>query len=380
MGDEPNSGDSQDGEPSASDILDRLDELQESIDPEADLEPMSPREARADWLNRQEEKSDSTIRSYKDRTIHFIRFCDRVGMENLNDLTTRHIKEYESERLSKGITESSQKNEWGTLARMLTHAADLNAVLLEVPEALNVPELSKSARINTETLPAERALNILENLGRYEYASREHVTFMLIWRTTMRLGAIYSLDVQDVYLDSDELERLRRQLLEEGYTPSVVEKVLDRAETPFIYPRHRPDDGTPLKNRFDGERVINISDETGEVIRAYLKVNRHELTDENGRDPLFTSKKGVGRLSKTAIRNWMYILTQPCEFGGSCPHGKDPAIGGNTVAGVSVPLLGVLTRCGQVRTRGTATGGGLAGLSKRRPTRASTRSTTNHSI
>ncbi len=176
-------------------VMDRLDELKESIDPEADLEPMSPREAREDWLDRQEEKADSTIRSYEDRTIHFIRFCDDQGIDDLNDLSTRDIKQYESERISQGITESTQKNEWGTLARMLEHAVKLNAVLPEVAEALDVPELSKDQRINTETLPAQRAQEILDNLERYEYASREHVSFMLIWRTTMRLGAIYGLDL-----------------------------------------------------------------------------------------------------------------------------------------------------------------------------------------
>jgi len=311
-------------DPDVSDVMDQLDDLRESIDPEADLEPMSPRDAREDWLDRQEEKADSTIRSYEDRTVHFIRFCDREGIDDLNDLTTRHIKQYESERLSKEITESTQKNEWGTLGRMLEHAAKLNAVLPEVAEALDVPELSKDERVNTETLPAQRALTILQNLERYEYGSREHVSFMLIWRTTMRLGAIHGLDLRDLYLEEDDLGRLRRQLLEDGYTPAVVDDVIDQAETPFIYPRHRPESGTTLKNGVDGERVINISDDTAEVLEAYIRVNRHEIEDDQGRKPLLTSKKGGGRLADTSIRNWMYILTQPCNWGDECPHDRDP--------------------------------------------------------
>ncbi len=207
---------------------------------------------------------------------------------------------------------------------MLEHAVDLNAVLPEVPEAMDVPELSKKERVNTETLPAQRALPILENLERYEYASREHVSFMLFWRTTMRLGAIYGLDLRDLYLEEEDLERLRNQLLEDGFTPAVVEDVVDDAETPFVFPRHRPETGTTLKNGYDGERVINISEDTAEVLRAYIRVNRNDIEDEHGRKPLLTSKKGGGRLADSSIRNWMYILTQPCNWGGECPHDRDP--------------------------------------------------------
>lgn len=311
-------------EPNVEDVMESLDELKDSIDPEADLEPMSPREAREHWLDRQEEKADSTIRSYKDRTIHFIRFCDEHGIEDLNNITTRHIKQYESERMEKGVTESTKKNEWGTLARMLKHAVELNAVLPEIPEAVDVPELSKSERVNTERLPAQRALEILENLERFQYASREHVSVMLFWRTTMRLGAVHGLDLRDLYLEDDDLERLRRRLIEDGYTRKVVDGVIDNAETPFLFPRHRPETGTTLKNGVEGERVINISESTAQVLEDYISVNRADIEDEHGRRPLLSSKKGGGRLADSSIRNWMYVLTQPCNFGDPCPHDRDP--------------------------------------------------------
>jgi hypothetical protein len=79
-----------------------------------------------------------------------------------------------------------------------------------------------------------------------------------------------------------------------------------------------------LKNKYGGERVINIADWVADVIRAHIKVNRDEVEDEYNRDPLLTSQKGGGRLSTSAMRNWSYILTQPCEFGGQCPHDRDP--------------------------------------------------------
>ncbi|WP_435099515.1 tyrosine-type recombinase/integrase [Halarchaeum sp. P4] len=311
-------------DPSAADVLDRLDELEERLDPEEDLEPMAPDAAREEWLARLEDRSESTIRSYRNRTVHFIRFCDRFDIENLNDLTTRHIKAYESERISDGLDVNTRKNEWGTLQRFLEYCEDLDAVSSDIPDALDVPSPTKEERINTEKLPIERAETILENLNQFRYATREHVTFLLFWRTTMRLGALHSLDVEDVYLEGDDLERLRRRYEQQGYAPSVVEKMLERAETPFVFPQHRPDTGTPLKNGFEGERAINLADEVGEIVSDYLRVNRADVEDEHGREPLFSSQKGGGRLSKSAIRNWMYVLTQPCEFGDECPHDRDP--------------------------------------------------------
>jgi integrase len=142
----------------------------------------------------------------------------------------------------------------------------------------------------------------------------------------MRIGAVYSLDLRDLYLDEDDRERLRHQLLSEGFAEHVVESILEDVQLPLIYPRHRPggEQDTPLKNQEGGERVINIADWVADVLQDYIRVNRDDVTDAEGREPLITSQKGDGRLSKSAMRNWVYQLTQPCEFGAPCPHDRNP--------------------------------------------------------
>jgi len=70
--------------------------------------------------------------------------------------------------------------------------------------------------------------------------------------------------------------------------------------------------------------VINIADWVADLIADYIQVNRYDVTDDEGRSSLITSQKGDGRLSKSAMRNWVYIMTQPCEFGDPCPHDRDP--------------------------------------------------------
>ncbi|ELZ08513.1 integrase [Halovivax asiaticus JCM 14624] len=304
---------------------DRLDELADEIvarlDDE-DLEPTAPTKAFELWTE-QLDRADSTIESYRYRVKPFLEFCANEGITSLDQLTTRKIKEFEGSRRGADLKRQTINNQFGTLKQFLRYCIDLNAVSEEVVASLDVPDLSKEDRVNTEKLIAKRAHTILDNLERYRYASRDHVLFLLLWRTGARIGTIYSLDVEDVYRDDDDRERLRTYL-EEDYSPSVVEQILEDASLPFIFPRHRPETDTRLKNEIEGERVINVADWVADVVQDYIDVNRADQRDEHGREPLLSSRKGNGRLSKSAMRNWIYVITQPCEFGGPCPHDRDP--------------------------------------------------------
>lgn len=300
-----------------------VDDLKDALDSEPDLEPTAPDQAFDLWMQQQQDSAESTLQSYRYRVRPILRFLSKRDINNLNDVSTRHIKEFQAEQRG-GRQKQTLNNQWGTIKQFLRYCYELNAVTEDVVVAVDVPDLSKEDRVNTEKLIADRAKEILDNLDRYRYASREHVLFLLLWRTTMRIGAIYSLDLNDLYLDDSDLERLNEELQNQGFAPHVVEGILDDVELPIVYPRHRPESKTPLKNQDDGERVINVTDWVGEVIEDYLTVNRDNVEDEFGRKALLTSQKGDGRLSKSAMRNWVYILTQPCEFGALCPHDRDP--------------------------------------------------------
>lgn len=306
-------------------VLDALDDIRNLVDDDRELESTEPGEAFDLWLEQQYgEKTASTIGSYERRVKPFLRYLDTQGIEDLNEVTTRHVKAFEAQRKSKDVQKNTLNNQFGTIRLFLQYCEQLNAVSVDVVAALDIPGLSKDERVNTEKLPPQRAREILDNLERYRFASREHVVFLLLWHTTARMGTIRALDVDDVYFDHDDLERIRVELEAEGYHPDVIEDVISKAVPPFLYPRHRPEEETPLKNAKGGERTINISASVAAVLRNYLDVNRADVEDEYGREPLISSQKGSGRLSGSAIRNWCYILTQPCEFGGECPYGEDP--------------------------------------------------------
>ncbi|AUV83825.1 hypothetical protein C2R22_00385 [Salinigranum rubrum] len=82
-------------------------------------------------------------------------------------------------------------------------------------------------------IDSEVADGILDDLSTYEYASERHVCFLLIWRAPLRRGATHALDVDD-------------------YDPQEVS----------LDVRHHPETGTPIKNKRDGERFIDLSEET----------------------------------------------------------------------------------------------------------------------
>lgn len=310
-------------ESSEREVLDAIDELRRDLEEDPDLVPTPPREAYELWLDSLSDRRESTLDSYQYRVEPFLDFLVENDVEDLNDLATRHIKQYEAERQG-SRKRTSLNNELGTVKQFLTYCYELEAVTKGVVEAVNVPELTKDEWIREEKLVPGRANDILENLERYRYASREHVVMLLLWRTTLRLGAIHSLDVEDVYLDEADLDRLRTELLEDGHSKDVVEEILAQAELPFLYPRHRPESRTPLKLGEDGERVINIADWLADVLQDYIKVNRPDVVDDHGRNALLASKRGTNRLSRSGIRHIAYTATQPCEFGDPCPYDEDP--------------------------------------------------------
>ena len=286
-----------------------------------DLEPIPPRKAFELWMDHQESrKADETLQSYRYRVEPFIEWLEDEGVENMNDVSGRSVILFDAERQTADVQQNTLNNQFGTIRLFLKFCADIDAVSEGLPEAVDIPTLTKGQRVNTEKLPQQRAERLLEKLSTYRYASRDHAIFLLMWRTTARLGAIRALDLEDVYLEEDDLDRLRFQ--EDVDDDGVFASILENVSVPFVYFRHRPPE-TPLKNQFAGERPVNISEEVGDVLRAYINVNRTERDDDSGREPLFTTEKGeTARISTSGIRNRLYRLTQPCRFGGDCPHDR----------------------------------------------------------
>ena len=169
------------------------------------------------WLDRQRsERAEETVQSYYYRIKQFVEWCERQGFENLNDLTTRDIYEFDSESRADDLSQPTLNNRFGTLKRFLAFCADFNAVEKGVVEAVEIPSVVKEHRVNEEKLASTRAEEILDRLDTYRYGSREHALLALAWHTTARLGALRSLDVGDCFLEEDDLGRFGHGITAQG--------------------------------------------------------------------------------------------------------------------------------------------------------------------
>jgi site-specific recombinase XerD len=260
-----------------------------------DLEPLPPEQAKEMYEQEREgEVSERTLQAHHYRLVHFIRWCDREGIDNMNDLTGRKLHEYRLWRKDDGdLNAVSLRTQLETLRVFIRFCETIDAVPADLHDKILLPTLSNDDEQREEILRGEQAEAVLDYLRRFEYASRAHVVLELLWHTGIRLGALHALDLDDYHRDEERLEV-----------------------------RHRPDAGTSLKNGSEGERLVALGRHVCEVLDDWIAHQRPEGSDDDGRRPLLTTSQG--RLAQTTIRETVYKATRPCYYGQDCPHGRDP--------------------------------------------------------
>lgn len=237
--------------------------------------------------HRTPELSDESVRTYRQRLKAFTaRYSGRdvaeIDATDLLDFRAAQQEEY---------AHSTAVNRLHAVRNLLEHMATLGHVDPELPKRMDVPADTTS---RDRTLPVDHAVAVLDHLERYHYASRDHVTLLLIWGCGLRRGTCVALDVGDVHLDG---------------------------EHPHLTPVHRPPD-TTLKNGEAAERAIALRETTTTVLREYLDHNRREYA-ENGRAPLLTTHSG--RATVSTILRTVQAWTRPCAVGRDCPSERREA-------------------------------------------------------
>jgi integrase len=267
----------------------------------SDLEELSPAEGVQMYLDaRRDELTKGTLDAQAYRLDAFLQWCDEEEIENLNDLSGRDLYRYRVWRREGNgegrdeIATVTLRGQLATLRAFLRFAEEIDAVADGLREDVPLPIVSNGENVSATTLEPERVEEILEYLERYYYASRRHVTLLLMWHTGARVGGIRSLDLDDLELEG---------------------------ESPGIHFRHRPDQGTPLKNKDRGERWNAISSHVAQVVQDYIDGPRERVTDECGRSPLLTTRNG--RPSLSTFRDVLYRTTRPCWYNAGCPHDRD---------------------------------------------------------
>lgn len=255
------------------------------------LEPLTPTRAKSLYLqSRRDELAERSLKLHEKHVGSFVDWCDANDIQNMNDLTARSIHEYKLE-IKQGFAQSTLSIYLSTIRQFIGWAESIDAVAGGVSEKIVLPDRDPKSR--TEMLESDKAKVILTYLRKYHYASRSHALMAVLWHTGIRTGTVQGLDVDDFQRERDRLRV-----------------------------RHRPETGTPLKNKENGERYIVLSTEISDVLADYEDENRHDVVDEYDRKPLFTTKRG--RPAKNSIRRNIYAVTRPCSTGQGCPHNRNP--------------------------------------------------------
>jgi site-specific recombinase XerD len=261
------------------------------------ITPVDPDEALTKYLqHRSNEVSEATLNAHRYRLQHFVRYCQEEGITALSELAGRDLQDYRYWRQQDGdLNLVTVHTQMATLRVFMKWAASYDAVPEGMHAKVRVPDLPRDADVNDDMIEAEAAFDILEYLKMYEYASKRHVMFSILWFTGMRMGAVRGIDLGDI-------ERDKRGA--------------------YIDLKHRPEQDTPLKNKAQGERPVAIHDKRYELIQDYIKARREDHTDEYGREPLLTTV--YGRVGKGTFRQWTYEVTHPCFWNyGACPHDRE---------------------------------------------------------
>ena len=252
------------------------------------------RKARRDFLDHKRNTiKESSARAYEYPTKDFIEFLEENGVEATGEIDGYLVEQWKQKRYSevKPVTVHNNVKHVRVFIKWMQ-----NSELVEygLYDKVAVPQLSKKQAVSNEVLDADQAEEISDFLETYEYATRWHALFELMWHVGCRISGAIALDMDD-------------------FKVNLGDKLL--------HFRDRPDLGTPLKNGAKSERNVTISDSVSTVLNDYIAVHRDDVKDDNDRDPLFTTSSG--RLKRQMAYRNISAYSRPCALGKTCPHDKD---------------------------------------------------------
>ncbi|WP_049903950.1 tyrosine-type recombinase/integrase [Halococcus agarilyticus] len=263
--------------------------------------PIDPRNEVERFLSDEEDDVvHDTLINHQYRLERFLEWCEETGFDDLTELTGRKANDYRRHRKkNSGIALVTLSNQLKTFRVFVKYCEDNDSVPIGVSDQIQIPSVEpEDEKADDRDLDPERADRILDYLNKYEYASLDHVLFALLSDMGCRIGAIHSIDVDDLkYRDDGRM---------------------------YVELEHRPDTDTKLKRQRKGERnvILGIQVENiQKVVEDYLDDCRTDVEDEHGRKPLITTQNG--RMVKGTMRNRMYGITHSKRLGEECDHTED---------------------------------------------------------
>jgi len=254
------------------------------------------------YLSRRENRSPATRSQYKRTLPKFIEFANSEGIRYPYAITTTLVDEFVDELEGEYDADATVYTYTKNIRAWFQWLNRRNLCNSAICRILDKEELGLSPQVRDVVLPESEATVILENLRNNRYGSSLHTVTELNWNGGPRLGDMHSLDLCDFISGENEIKF-----------------------------RHRPDQGTRLKNgdEFDnspgdGERNIELKEEVVSAIQYYINNERPDVIDEFDRKPLFTTEQG--RASRSTLRRWIYEATS-CRW--TVDSQEEPSCDGN---------------------------------------------------
>lgn len=148
------------------------------------LEPINPHHALDLYLtDRDNEVTEATLYSHSSRLGHFVKWCRRNGIENLNELSGRNLHEYRLWRREEGdLSPVTEKTKIDTLRVFVEWLETIDAVPPDLHTLVRSPMLSEKENVRDVMLEPDRADQILgvlteqcKRLGRFEVSRNDPI-------------------------------------------------------------------------------------------------------------------------------------------------------------------------------------------------------------
>lgn len=251
--------------------------------------------------------SDATFADYGYDLTRFLEYLEFADITDISTLSSRDIEGFKQWRQrDANIVLATLHAQLSNIRVFILWCERIEIVNKGLADEMELPELEPSDIVSRKRISADTATQIRDYHEDLDYVPQRYAMFSLIWGTMMRRGELRALDLEDYHRDK-------------GY----------------IEIKHRPEQGTPLKNGKSevegegGEREVNLPAWVCAALNKHIdgcgdpnKPKREESTDEFDRQPLFTTSNG--RVSVSTVYRRLNQVTQPCWHGADCPEDRNP--------------------------------------------------------
>lgn len=220
-----------------------------------------PHKARRDFLKAKNQSiKDAAARTYEYPTKHFVNYVGDRGIESMNSIDGYLLEQWKLERKDEDIVPITLHNNVKHLRVFIRWCESSEIVKDGLADKMQIPDVTENETVSEESVSRERMDGLLTYLEHCEYATRQRALFEFLWHAGCRISGALALDFED-------------------FRPQ-------ENHTKF---RDRPKKGPPLNNK--SERNITLNAEIIGLLDDYKDARRRNITDEYGREPLFTTSQ-----------------------------------------------------------------------------------------